>query len=141
MRLLRFGGGRTGIMLELPTGPGVLDVVASLGALSPEDPASIETLNDILKDGAGWGPLIQHWARVRVGLRQLAHIASITPDHPGLVVHRCAALDSMPKPTKDGEIVALGIAEDEGGFSYCAESSRDCEIASCVYSVRGGYQG
>jgi hypothetical protein len=141
MRLVRFGEARTGILLELPTGPHVLDVVASVGALSPGDPISNGILNDILKDGGTWGPLIQHWASVRVGLGKLVQIASTTPGHPGLVIHRCAEVDAMPKFTKGGEIIALGIAEDDDGFSYCAESSRDCEIASCIYSARGGYRG
>jgi hypothetical protein len=140
MRLVRFGDGRTGILLELPTGPYVLDVVASVGALSSGDPSN-GILNGILKENGTWGPLIQHWASARVGLAKLVHIASSTPGHPGLVIHRRAELDAMPKPTKCGEIVALGRAEDHDGFSYCAESSHDCEIASCVYSARGGYKG
>jgi len=141
MRLVRFGEARTGILVELPTGPHVLDVVASVDALSPGDPVSNEFLNDILKDSGSWGPLIQHWASVRVALAKLVHIATSTPDHPSLAIYRCAELDAIPKSTKGGEIVALGIAEDHEGFSYCAASSRDCEIASCVYSARGGYRG
>ena len=141
MRLVRFGEARTGILLELPTGPHVLDVVASVGALSPGDTVSNGILNDILKEGGSWSPLVQHWATVRVELAKLVNMATSTPDHPGLVIYRCAQLDAMPKSSKGGEIVALGIAEDDGGFSYCAGSSRDCEIASCVYSARGGYRG
>jgi hypothetical protein len=141
MRLVRFGEARTGILLDLPTGPHVLDVVASVGALSSEDPISIGILNGILKDGGTWGPLIQHWASARVGLAKLVQIATSTPDHPGLVIHRCAELDATSKSTKGGEIAALGIAENDEGFSYCPASSRDCEIASCVYSGRGGYSG
>jgi hypothetical protein len=68
-------------------------------------------------------------------------MATGTPDHPELVIHRFAELDAMPKSTRGGEIVALGITEEHDGFSYCAESSRDCEIASCIYSARGGYKG
>ena len=141
MRLVRFGEARTGILLDLPTGPHVLDVVASVGALSSEDPISIGILNGILKDGGTWGPLIQHWASARVGLGKLVHMASSTPFHPGLVIHRCAELDAPSKSTKGGEIVALGIAENDEDFSYCPASSHDCEIASCVYSARGGYRG
>jgi hypothetical protein len=118
-----------------------LDIVASVGALSPEDPISHEILSGILKDGGTWGPLIQHWASVRVGLRKLVQMATSTRGHPGLVIHRCAELGAVPKSTKSGEIVALGIAEDDGGFAYCAAQSRDCELASCVYAVRAGYQG
>ena len=141
MRLVRFGEARTGIFIELPTGPHVLDVVASVSALSPGDPISYGILNGILKDGGTWGPLIEHWDGVRVGLGKLVQIASSTPGHPGLVIHRCAEVDAMPKSTKDGEIVALGIAEGHHNFSYCPQSSRDCEIASCIYSARGGYRG
>jgi hypothetical protein len=76
MRLVRFGEARTGILLDLPTGPHVLDVVASVGALSSEDPISIGILNGILKDGGTWGPLIQHWASARVGLGKLVYMVS-----------------------------------------------------------------
>jgi len=141
MRLVRFGEARTGILLELPTGPHVLDIVASLSALSSEDPISHGILNGLLKDGGDWGALIRHWASARVGLAKLALMASNSPDHPGLVIHRRAELDAMPRSTWDDGIVALGIAEDHDGFPYCAESSRDCEIASCIYSAKGGYRG
>lgn len=140
MRLVRFGDARTGIFLELPSGPHVLDVVASVGALSPGD-ISNGILNGILRGGGTWGPLIQHWAGARVRLGKLIQIASSTPSHPDLVIHRCEEVDAMPRSTKDGEIVALGIANDHDNFSYCLESSRDCEIASCIYSPRGGYRG
>jgi hypothetical protein len=141
MRLVRFGEARTGILLELPTGPHVLDVVASLSALSSEDPISHGILNGILKDGGSWAALVQHWASARIGLAKLALMASSSPDHPGLVIHRRAELDAMPKSTRSGEIVALGIAEGRDDFSYCLESSRDCEIASCIYSAKVGYRG
>jgi hypothetical protein len=141
MRLVRFGEARTGILLELTDGPHVLDVVASAGALSSEDPTSAEIINVALRDGSTWGPLIEHWCSVRVGLAKLVHMASSNPSHPGLVIHRHADLDAMSKSTKGGEIVALGIAENDDAFSYCAESSRDCEITNCVYSAKGGYRG
>jgi len=141
MRLVRFGEARTGIFLELPTGPHVLDVVASVGALSTGDPVSSEILNDVFKDSGSWGPLIERWDSARVALGKLVKIASCTPDHPGLVIHQCTEVDAMPKTTKGGEIVALGIAEGDDDFSYCPASSRDCEIESCIYSARGGYRG
>jgi hypothetical protein len=83
MRLVRFGEARTGILLDLPTGPHIQDVVASVGALSSEDPISIGILNGILKDGGTWGPLIEHWASARVGLGKLVHMASSTPGTSG----------------------------------------------------------
>lgn len=141
MRLVRFGVARTGILLEFPTGPHVLDIAASVEALSPEDLPGNGILIEILKNDDALGSLIQHWAKVRVRLRKLVRLASSTPDHSGLVIHPYAELAALPKSTGSGEIVALGVAEDDGGFSYCEESKRNCEIASCVYSVRGDYLG
>ena len=141
MRLVRFGEARTGILLELPTGPHVLDVAASLSALSPGDAISNLILNNILKDGCNWSLLIQHWRSARIGLEKLVQIASSTPGHSGLVIHRCAEVDAMPKSAKGGEVIALGITQSHDNFSYCRESSRDCEMASCIYSARGGYGG
>lgn len=40
MKLVRFGERRTGLVVELPTGPHVIDIVASVGTLLPEDPVS-----------------------------------------------------------------------------------------------------
>jgi hypothetical protein len=49
MKLVRFGERRTGLVVELPTGPHVIDVVASVGTLLPEDPVSSGVLNGILR--------------------------------------------------------------------------------------------
>jgi len=40
MKLVRFDGGKTGLMVQFPSGPHVIDVVGSLGALVPDDPIS-----------------------------------------------------------------------------------------------------
>jgi hypothetical protein len=40
LKLVRFGEWRTGLVVELPTGPHVIDVVAGVGTLLPEDPVS-----------------------------------------------------------------------------------------------------
>ena len=48
MKLVRFDGGKTGLLVRLPTGLHVIDVIGSLGALSPEDPISNGVLNGIL---------------------------------------------------------------------------------------------
>src|ERR1700730_14251351 len=66
MKLIRFDGNKTGLVVELASGIHVVDVVASIGALVPEDPISHGVLNGLLKDNGSWAQLIQHWGwRVR----------------------------------------------------------------------------
>jgi hypothetical protein len=86
MKLVRFDGGKTGLMVELASGPHVIDVIGSLGLLSPDDLISQGILNGILKDKGSWAPLIEHWELARMGLRRLASLASANPDRPHLVI-------------------------------------------------------
>jgi hypothetical protein len=79
MKLVRFDGGKTGLMVQLASGPHVIDVIGSLGALSPDDPISQGILNGILKDKGSWAPLIEHWEQARIGLRRLASLALAIP--------------------------------------------------------------
>lgn len=75
MKLVRFDDDKTGLVVELSSGPHVVDVVASIGALIPGDPISHGVLNGLLKDNGSWAPLIQHWKMARSGLRRLAQTA------------------------------------------------------------------
>jgi len=111
MKLIRFDGGKTGLMVQLASGPHVIDVIGSLGALSPDDPLSQGILNGILKDRGSWAPLIAHWEQARTGLRRLASLAFANPDRPQLVI--CRADDArLALPSGDpGGIVSLDIAE------------------------------
>jgi hypothetical protein len=70
----------------------------------------------------------------RVGLGKLVQIASTTPGHPGLVIHRYAEVDAMPKSTKGGEIVARGIAEGHDTFRIAR--SRRVTAKSQAASIR-----
>jgi hypothetical protein len=75
MKLIRFDGNKTGLVVELASGTHVVDVVASIGALALEDPISHGVLNGLLKDNGSWAQLIQHWGMARMGLRRLAVLA------------------------------------------------------------------
>jgi hypothetical protein len=75
MKLIRFDGNKTGLVVELASGTHVVDVVASIGALALEDPISHGVLNGLLKDNGSWAQLIQHWGMARKGLRRLAVLA------------------------------------------------------------------
>jgi hypothetical protein len=126
MKLVRFNGGKTGLMLQFASGPHVIDVIGSLGALSPDDPISQGVLNGILKDKGSWAPLIGHWEQARIGLRRLASLASANPDGPHLVICRLdearpALPSANPRSIAAVDIVELSeIAPDPTGHEAMA---------------------
>src|SRR6202790_1536014 len=87
MKLIRFDGNKTGLVVELASGIHVVDVVASIGALVPEDPISHGVLNGLLKDSGSWAQLIQHWKMARAGLRRLTILAQMGSSQ--IVLRRC----------------------------------------------------
>ena len=111
MKLVQFNGGKTGLVVELPSGPHVIDVVGSLGALSPDDPISQGVLNGILKGRGSWAPLIEHWRYARSGLMRLALLALANPEAPRLVI--CPIDEArLALPSADpNSIATLDIAE------------------------------
>ena len=111
MKLVRFDGGKTGLMVQLASGPHVIDVIGSLGALSPGDPISQGILNGILKDKGSWAPLIEHWEQARIGLRRLASLALANPDRPHLVICRADEVSLAPLLRNPRGIVTLDIME------------------------------
>jgi hypothetical protein len=111
MKLVRFDGGKTGLMVQLTSGPHVIDVIGSLGVLSPDDPISQGILNGILKDKGSWAPLIEHWEQARIGLRRLASLALANPDRPHLVICRADEVSLAPLLRNQRGIVTLDITE------------------------------
>jgi hypothetical protein len=109
MKLIRFDDGKTGLVVELPCGPHIIDVVASIGALVPEDPISHGVLNGLLKDNGNWAPLIQHWKMARAGLRRLAILAQ-TAGSSQIVLRRCDEVRGASSRHSDG-IGSLDIGE------------------------------
>ncbi len=113
MKLVRFDGGKTGLMVQLAAGPHVIDVIGSLGVLVPDDPISQGILNGILKDQGSWAPLIEHWEQARSGLRRLASLALANPDRPYLIICRVDEVSLAPLLRNPRGIVALDIMEFE----------------------------
>ncbi len=111
MKLVRLDCGKTGLMVQLASGPHVIDVIGSLGALAPDDPISQGILNGILKDKGSWTPLIEHWEQARTGLRRLALLAAANPDRSHLVIYRLEEARLAPPSGNPGSIAALDIAE------------------------------
>jgi hypothetical protein len=111
MKLVRFDGGKTGLMVQFAPVPYVIDVIGSLGALSPGDPISQGILNGILKNKGSWAPLIEHWNQARIGLRRLASLALANPDRPDLVICRADQVSLAPLLRNPGSVVTLDIVE------------------------------
>jgi hypothetical protein len=111
MKLVRFDGGKTGLMVQFASGPHVIDVIDSLGVLSPDDAISQGILNGILKGKGSWAPLIEHWEQARIGLRRLASLASANPDRPDLVMRRADEVSQALLSRNPRGIVTLDIVE------------------------------
>jgi hypothetical protein len=111
MKLVRFDGRKTGLMVQLAAGPHVIDVIGSLGALSPDDPISQGILNGILKDKGSWASLIEHWEQARSGLRRLASLALANPDSPHLVICRADEAGLAQPLGNPARIATLDIGE------------------------------
>jgi hypothetical protein len=109
MKLVWFDDDKTGLVVELPSGPHIIDVVASIGALVPGDPISHGVLNGLLKDKGNWALLIQHWKMARAGLRKLAILAQAGGSSQ-MVLRRCddVRISSSRHP---GGIGSLDIGE------------------------------
>jgi hypothetical protein len=109
VKLVRFDGGKTGLTVQLASGPHIIDVIGSLGVFSPGDPVSQGILNGILKDRGSWAPLIEHWEQARIGLRRLTSIALANPNRAHLVMHRADEVSVTLK--NPGGIAALDITD------------------------------
>jgi len=111
MKLVRFDGGKTGLMVQLDSGLHVIDIIGSLGVFAPDDSLSQGILNGILKDKGSWAPLIEHWEQARTGLRRLASLAFANPERSQLVICRADEARLALPLGKPRGIVTLDIAE------------------------------
>jgi hypothetical protein len=112
MKLIRFDGNKTGLVVELASGTHVVDVVASIGALVPEDPISHGILNGLLKSNTSWSQLLEHWDMARKGLRRLAALAH-APGPTQVVLCRLEDVRRVSARPPNG-IGSLDIQESEG---------------------------
>jgi 2-keto-4-pentenoate hydratase/2-oxohepta-3-ene-1,7-dioic acid hydratase in catechol pathway len=97
-RLVRFDGGRTGLLL----GPVVLDVEKSLPAFAEADPAAAEALAAVLGDGSDWLALLEAHDRLRAAIQALAAFGgSVTQPLDAVTLE-------PPIPSPHGRTFALG---------------------------------
>jgi len=111
MLLIRFDGNKTGLVVNLASGIHVVDVIASVGALAPEDPISHGILNGLLKSNSSWAQLLEHWEMARKGLRRLAALAQ-APGPTQVVLFRLDEVRCVSAHPPNG-IGSLDIREAE----------------------------
>ena len=105
MRFVRFGGGRTGIVIEAG-GLQVVDVVRSLAGLHGADPGAAALLGELLPDmpGQSWREMIGRWDEARPAF---AALQALPPDR--LVLHPFAGTKlEPPLAAPDCHIFAMG---------------------------------
>jgi hypothetical protein len=103
MKLVRFDNGRTGLLVNAPQGPLVIDILSSLGAFGPAEPTSNGILKGVvLENKVTWCALIEHLQHVEIGCNQLSGAAA-SGRLAGLVFHHSYALGiSSGAGTRDG---------------------------------------
>jgi hypothetical protein len=107
MKLVKTNSDNIGLLVELPTGPHVVDVARSLGVFATRDPVAGALINGTLKEKSVWAALVNHWQYLRMPLTLLARTALADPDDPRLVLHPFADARQTTEPG----IVALDITD------------------------------
>jgi hypothetical protein len=111
MKLVRMSDEKVGLLVLLPGGLHVIDIASSLGVFVPHDPLSNGLLNGALKDGCNWSLIVKCWAHLRSPLKKLANVATVTPDHPCLVMQPFT--EQLQIKDAIDQIAALDITDTE----------------------------
>ena len=109
MKLVRIDGEKTGLLVQLPTGPHVIDIVKSLGVFAAHDPVSGALINGVLKERCAWVALVNNWAYLRMPLKLLARTALTNPDDARLAICPFAYGRQTKDPPRG--IVAIDITD------------------------------
>jgi hypothetical protein len=86
MKLVRINGEKIGLLVQLPTGPHVVDIVKSLGVFAAHDPVSGALINGVLKERCAWVALVNNWNYLWKPFELLARTALTNPDDPRLAI-------------------------------------------------------
>lgn len=109
MKLVRIGGEKIGLLVQLPTGPHAIDIAKSLGLFAAHDPISDGLINGVLKERCVWAALVNNWSYLRKPLELLARTALTNPDDPRLAIHPFAQQRQIEDPPRG--IVAIDIVD------------------------------
>jgi hypothetical protein len=111
MKLVRIEEGRIGLLVQLPTGPHVIDIAKSLRVFAAHDPVSGALINGVLKERCAWVALVNNWNYLRKPLKLLERTASINADDSRLTIYPFACGRQIKDPPRG--IVAIDITDAE----------------------------
>jgi hypothetical protein len=109
MKLVRIDGEKIGLLVQLQTGPHVVDVVSSLGVFASHDPVSGALINGVFKERCPWVALVNNWSYLRKPFEFLARTALTNPDDLRLAIYPFAYGRQAKDPPRG--IVAMEITD------------------------------
>jgi hypothetical protein len=89
MKFVKVDSGEIGLLVELPTGPHVVDIAKSLGVFA-HDLVSGGLINGTLKEQCAWAALVNNWPYLRMPFELLARMALANPGDQRLVLYPCS---------------------------------------------------
>ena len=109
MKLVKIDEEKVGLLVQLPTGPHVVDIAKSLGVFVGRDPVSGALINGVLKERCPWVALVNSWKYLRQPFELLARTALANADDPRLAIYPFAGR----RQTKDSQrgIAAIEITD------------------------------
>jgi hypothetical protein len=112
MKLVRIDGEKIGLLVELPTGPYVVDIVKSLGVFAAHDPVSGALINGVFKERCAWVALVNNWSYLRKPFELLARTASTNSDDPRLAIHPFTYGRQIDEPPRGIVVIDITDAAD-----------------------------
>jgi hypothetical protein len=109
MKLVSIKGQKIGLLVQLRTGPHVVDIMKSLGVFTAHDPVSGALINGVLKERCAWVALVNNWDYLRMPFKLLARTALTNADDSRLAIYPFAyARQTSNRPRG---IVAIDITD------------------------------
>lgn len=112
MKLVSIGGGKIGLLVQLPTGPHAIDIARSLGLFAAHDPISGGLINGVLKERCALVALVNNWSYLRNPLELLARTALTNPDDPRLALCPFARQRRLKDPPSGIVAIDITVAAD-----------------------------
>src|SRR6202012_4914429 len=100
---------KIGLLVQLQTGPHVVDIVNSLGVFASHDPVSGAVINGAFRGRCPWVALVNNWNYLRMPFEFLARTALTNPDELRLAIHPFAYGRQIKDPPRG--IVAIDITD------------------------------
>jgi hypothetical protein len=109
MKLVTIDREKIGLLVQLPTGSHVVDIVKSLGVFATHNPMSGAFVSSALKQRCAWVALVSGWSYLRQSFEFLARTALNNPDDPRVVIYPTACRQLIEHPPRG--IVAIDITD------------------------------